>query len=170
VRVVGIDPGSTGALAFLTITDGQVVDLECLDIPTHKVAGRSRLDAYALAREIDARCTDDDEPLTAAILEQGGVRPQNGRVGAATFWLGLGEVRGILAAHFVPIETVSASGWKRSLGVTGDKDASRARASAIFPKWSGQWARAKDHGRAEASLIALHGANRLPVREARQFA
>jgi hypothetical protein len=170
VRVVGIDPGSTGALAFLTISNGYPVELECIDIPTRRVNARTQIDAYALAREIDARMKDDDEQLAAAIFEQGGVRPQNGRVGAATFWLGLGMVRGIFAAHFVPTELVSASTWKRALRVTGDKDASRQRASAIFPRWSDQWSRVKDHNRAEAALIALHGANQLPVREARRSA
>jgi hypothetical protein len=171
MRVLGIDPGSTGALCFLTITDGLPVALECLDIPTQRIGKRSHLDAYALAREIDARLTDEDEqPLAAAIIEQGGVRPQNGRVGAATFWMGLGIVRGILAANFVPIEVVTAAGWKQAMRVTGDKDASRLRASSIFPRWSGQWALVKQHGRAEAALIALHGANRLPVQQAQRSA
>jgi crossover junction endodeoxyribonuclease RuvC len=170
VRVVGIDPGSTGALAFLTLSAGLPVALECLDIPTLRIGRRTHLDAYALAREIDARLTADDEPLAAAIIEQAGVRPQNGRIGAATFWLGLGILRGILAAHFVPIETASPAGWKAALRVAEGKDASRLRASAIFPSWAGQWSRAKDHGRAEAALIALYGANRLPVLEARKIA
>ena len=155
MRVVGIDPGATGALAFLTVTDGLVVELACLDMPTLKIGKRSHLDGYALAREIDSVGAGD--ALAAAIIEQGGVRPENGRVGAATFWLGLGEVRGVLAAHFIPIETVAASSWKRSMRVVGDKDASRIRASALFPRWSAQWARAKDHNRAEAALIALYG-------------
>lgn len=170
MRVLGIDPGSTGALAFLTITDGLPVALECLDIPTQMIGRRTHLDAYSLAREIDARLTVSGQPLAAAIIEQGAVRPQNGRVGAATFWMGIGIVRGILAANFIPIETVTPAGWKQALRVTGDKDASRVRASAIFPRWSDQWSRAKDDGRAEAALIALHGANRLPVRQVQQSA
>ena len=104
------------------------------------------------------------EHFAAAIIEQGGVRPMNGKVGAAAFWLGLGAVRGVLAANFIPIEITTPAAWKRALKVTGDKDASRARASAIFPAWAGLWSRKKDHGRAEAALIALYGANRLPVR------
>jgi crossover junction endodeoxyribonuclease RuvC len=171
VRVIGIDPGATGALAFLTIAaDGFVIELECLDMPVLRVGKRSHVDGFALAREIDARLGPADEPVTAAIIEQGGVRPQNGRVGAATFWLGLGIVRGVLAAHFVPIEITTAAHWKRSLRVTGDKDASRLRASAIFPRFAAQWSRAKDHGRAEAALIGLHGFNQLPVRQARTSA
>jgi len=168
VRVLGVDPGAAGAVAFLEIAGPVVTDLEVIDLPVHKIGKRSRLDEYALAREIDARLKGD--PFRAAIIEQGGVRPQNGRIGAAAFWLGLGAIRGILAANFIPIEIVTPAGWKQALRVTGDKDASRLRASAIFPRWSGLWARARDHGRAEAALIALHGANRLPIREAREIA
>jgi crossover junction endodeoxyribonuclease RuvC len=156
-------------LAFLTIADdGFPTELECIDMPVGRVGGRARLDEYALAREIDARMGPVDEPFTAAIIEQGGVRPQNGRIGAATFWLGLGIVRGVLAAHFIPIEVVSPAHWKRALGVGVGKDASRLRASTIFPRFADQWSRVKDHNRAEAALIALHGVNKLPVWEARR--
>jgi crossover junction endodeoxyribonuclease RuvC len=170
MRVLGVDPGATGAIAFLQITAGLPVELECIDLPVGKVRGRTKLDEYAFAREIDARLKDGMEPFAAGIIEQGAARPGNGRVGAAAFWLGLGAIRGVLAAHFIPIEIVTPNGWKRAMRVTGDKDASRLRASAIFPRWAGQWSRVKDHGRAEAALIALHGATRLPVWEARQSA
>jgi crossover junction endodeoxyribonuclease RuvC len=170
VRVLGVDPGATGAIAFLQITGGLPVDLECIDLPVLRLGRRTKLDEYALAREVDARLKADAEPFAAAIIEQGAVRPGNGRVGAAAFWLGLGAIRGIMAAHFIPIEIVTPHAWKASLRVTGDKDASRLRASAIFPRWAGQWSRVKDHGRAEAALIALHGANRLPVVGARKSA
>ena len=170
MRVLGIDPGATGALAFLSISGGLPVALETVDLPVLRVKGRAQLDAYALAREIDARLGEDDEPVALAMLEQGGVRPQNGRVGAATFWLGIGVIRGVLAANFIPTETVAASTWKRSRRVVGDKNASRLRASSIFPRWAAQWSRSKDEGRAEAALIALFGANQLPVLEARKSA
>jgi crossover junction endodeoxyribonuclease RuvC len=170
MRVLGIDPGASGALAFLTISAGLPVALETFDLPVLRNGRRTQVDDYGLAREIDARLGEDDEPLACAMLEQGGVRPQNGRVGAATFWLGIGVIRGVLAANFIPIETVAASTWKRSLRVVGDKDASRIRASAIFPRWADQWSRVKDDGRAEAALIALYGANQLPIQEARQSA
>ena len=163
MRVLGVDPGATGAVAFLQIASGYPVDLEVIDMPVLMVGGRTKVDEYALAREIDAR-VDGGELFAGAIIEQGGVRPMNGRIGAAAFWLGLGAVRGILAANFIPIEITTPAAWKRALKVPADKDGARLRASAIFPPWAGLWTRKKDHGRAEAALIALYGANRLPVR------
>ena len=167
---MGVDPGAYGALAFLTITEGFPTHLECVDIPTGKVGRRTHVDAWALARKVDERCTEKHEPLAALILEQGGVRPQNGRVGARTFWLGLGEVRGVFAAHFVPLEEVSPAVWKRAMRVTADKGSSLYRASSVFPQWSAQWALAKQHGRAEAALIALWGANHLLAGQMKQIA
>jgi crossover junction endodeoxyribonuclease RuvC len=175
VRTIGIDPGGTGALAFLTLdADGRPTNLEIVDMPVGKVGKRTRVDVYALAREIDARMKDEDgqpgEPFDVAMIEQGGVRPLNGRVGAGTFWMGVGALHGVLAANFIPIETCVPRAWRSALRVTGDKDASRLRASAIFPRWAALWSRAKDHGRAEAALIALHGANKLPSLGARKSA
>jgi crossover junction endodeoxyribonuclease RuvC len=170
MRVIGADPGNRGALAFLTVVDNIPTHLEVIDMPVGRVGARARVDEYALAREIDARLKADDEPFAVAMIEQGGVRPQNGRVGAATFWTGVGVLHGVLAAHFIPIEITTSAHWKKSLRVVGDKDASRMRASAIFPRWAGLWSRARDHGRAEAALIALHGVNQLPVRQARKTA
>ena len=140
MRVLGVDPGATGAIAFLQISGGLPVDLEVVDLPTCRVGKRTKLDEYAFAREIDARLKDGAEPFAAAVLEQGSVRPQNGRVGAATFWLGIGAVRGVLAAHFIPIEIVTPHAWKAAMRLSGavGKDASRLRASAIFPSWAGQ--------------------------------
>lgn len=165
MRVLGADPGKTGALAFLTLEHGSVADLKLADLADFhcRVGSRSVLDPYALARVVDAELKDG---IDLAVLEQGGVRPQNGRVGAAQFWLGLGTIRGIIAAYFIPLVAVPPATWKRSLRIPADKDASRLRASAMFPRWSDQWSRVKDHGRAEAALIALYGANQLPALEA----
>lgn len=170
MRLLGIDPGATGALAFLTLGGPSGLRPEALEFVdladlSRRVGRRSVLDPYAVAREVDARCGEDDPPIDAAILEQGAVRPQNGRVGAAAFWLGLGTLRGIVAAHFIPLEVVSPASWKRALRVPADKDAARLRASTLFPAFSGLWARVKDHGRAEAALIALHGASLLPAHQ-----
>jgi hypothetical protein len=41
------------------------------------------------------------------------------------------------------------------MGVTSDKETSRARAINRWPKWHASFARKKDADRAEAALIAL---------------
>ncbi|MDO8605136.1 MAG: hypothetical protein Q7R40_01240, partial [Phaeospirillum sp.] len=45
--------------------------------------------------------------------------------------------------------------WKRTLGLLkADKAASRARAVELYPEVAGRLTRVKDHGRAEALLLA----------------
>lgn len=147
--ILGIDPGLSGALALYDV-DGS---LEVMDIPTLQMRTKRVLDEYALARIIDNWSVRIHEVW----LEQVGVRPGEGAVGAFTFGRGYGALRGICAANFLTIMDVTPQGWKAALKVRGDKDESRQRASALFPRSGGLWPLKKHDGRAEAALIALHG-------------
>ena len=148
--ILGIDPGLSGALALYDV-DGS---LEVIDIPTLQLKKRV-VDEYALARIIDAW----SGRVREVWLEQVGTRPGEGAVGAFTFGRGYGVLRGICAANFLPIFDVTPAGWKSAMKVRGDKDESRLRASALFPRHADMWALKKHDGRAEAALIALHGFN-----------
>lgn len=147
--ILGIDPGLSGALALYR-ADGS---LEIADMPTLQLKKRV-INEYALARIID----DWSGSVREVWLEQVGVRPGEGAVGAFAFGRGYGLIRGLCAASFLPIVDVAPATWKRALKLTGDKDAARAQASALFPAYASQFVRKKDDGRAEAALIALHGA------------
>jgi len=64
----------------------------------------------------------------------------------------------------IPVQTVPASTWKSDLCLTGPemtKDDSRKLASTLFDSISSQLTRKKDHGRAEALLIAYWGRSHL---------
>jgi crossover junction endodeoxyribonuclease RuvC len=80
---------------------------------------------------------------------------------ATTFALGrrYGMILGIVAALELPLELVTSARWKAAVKCSRDKDASRARASQIMPEGAKFWTRVKDHGRAEAALIAWFGAH-----------
>jgi hypothetical protein len=49
---------------------------------------------------------------------------------------------------------VSPAKWKKALGLSADKGASRRRAIELWPERAQWFARVKDDGRAEAALIA----------------
>jgi hypothetical protein len=72
-----------------------------------------------------------------------------------TCGLGLGVWLGILAAVALPHTRIRPHIWKKALGLGQDKEASRLRAMQLFP--SAELRRKKDHGRAEALLLALYG-------------
>lgn len=150
-RILGCDPGFSGAIALL---DGDALTIH--DMPTHRLLRGGRLkqeiDRAELARLIDAF-----SPISHAIVEQVGFMTGQGGSSAFAFGKGVGVLLGILAADFVPTTEVSPQRWKKALQVPAAKDGARARASQLFPRHAGQWVRVKDDGRAESSLLALYG-------------
>jgi len=156
--IIGIDPGLGGALARLWPASQilQIADMPTLNVGKGK-SNKRVIDEYALARLIDDWAKDS----ACVWLEQVGVRPGEGGVGAFTFGRGYGLVRGICAANFLTIHDVTPQSWKKTLRVAGDKDQARQRASALFPRHAQHWNLKKHDGRAEAAMIALYGAGRI---------
>lgn len=162
-KILAIDPGLSGAVAVYWPATGAV---QIHDMPTVQ-AGKGKtskriIDIQALARIIDDLNKD---AITHCYLEQVGTRPGEGAVGAFSFGEGVGIIRGILAANFIPVTRIAPSVWKKALGVPAAKDGARARASELLPRHAGQWARVKDDGRAEAAMLGIYGARQLAIQE-----
>ena len=158
--VLGIDPGLTGALAlFDSSTDTLLVE----DVPTYRLPKGNKTKAYvdlmSLARIVDVMI--DGEPKPIVYIERVSSMPGQGIASSFDFGRTTGILQGVCAAHFLRIEQVMPAVWKRALSVPASKDGARARASQFFPKYASFWSRAKDDGRAEASLIAFYGAKAL---------
>ena len=152
MRILGIDPGLSGALAFLA--DGA---LDVYDVPTVKARTRGRdVDWSEVARIVDAAGHIDH-----AIIESAAAMPKQGVSSMFKFGYVCGGLRGVVAAHFIPVTYVTPRKWKGALGVPKAKDGARARASELLPAYSYLWQRVKDDGRAEAAMIALWGARML---------
>lgn len=160
--IIGIDPGLHGAIATLKGDTLSIDDIPTLDIGVGRTAGGAKkaklvIDEIALANLIDEIAGSGPATIW---LEQVGVRPGEGAVGAFSFGRTYGLLRGMAAAHFLPIRDVTPQVWKKAMGVKGDKDQSRLRASALRPADAHLWPLKKHDGRAEAALIALYGASR----------
>ena len=143
---LGIDPGANGAAAIIADTTGELLAVR--DLP---YIGK-RLTAAVLHGWI----LEQDGQIEA-FVEEAQAMPGNGAVAMFNYGTGYGTILGVLAACEIPYHTVRASTWKRALGLTKDKTASRRRASELWPKEAHLFTRAKDDGRAEAALIALYG-------------
>lgn len=149
-RIIGIDPGVSGAVAILSARGVFAVH----DMPTVTVGRKARreVDAHSLAELL--------RPLAdgaVAIVERQSARPGQGVVSMFGLGRSLGAVLGVMAGLSIPVRMVAASVWKAALGVPVDKALARARASELLPAGAGDWRRVKDHGRAEAALLALYG-------------
>lgn len=154
--ICGIDPGMSGALAFLDTATGSV---ETIDMPVLRLArgGKTRgeVDAHALAALFWERHTGH------VFLEHVWARGGEGQPASFSFGEGYGVIKGVIAAVAVPLTLVAPNKWKRAMGVLDGKSGARARASQLLPAAADQWRLVKHDGRAEAALIALYGAREL---------
>lgn len=152
---LGIDPGLSGAIAlYVPSEDTMLIG----DVPVHELKrnGKTRreVDVHALAAMI-ADCA----PYKPHVwIEHVSAMPGEGAVGAFTFGKVVGLLTGVCIASGLVLERVTPSVWKKAMGVTADKDGTRARASALLPAHASKWPLKKHDGRAEAALIALYGA------------
>ncbi|XP_057433880.1 Holliday junction resolvase MOC1, chloroplastic [Lotus japonicus] len=158
--ILGIDPDVSGAVALLKTHDSvcspQVFDSPHVQILVGKRT-RRRLDAKSvveLVRSFDA-------PLgTTAYIEQSLPFPQDGKQGWWSGGFGYGLWIGILVASGFSVVPVPSFTWKAKFELSGSrisKDDSRRVAATLFPSVSSLLLRKKDHGRAEALLIAAYG-------------
>lgn len=151
MRILGIDPGVSGAVAL--IENGKLVFVD--DMPTVEVAVGKSKRKRIVAQMVDSLLLKLNPDLI--VLEQVSTRPGEGAVGAFSFGRGLGILEGVIASRKFSCQWVMPAVWKRNLDVPADKDAARLKAIALFPHMAKEFARKKDDGRAEACLIALYG-------------
>lgn len=155
---IGIDPGISGAIAVLA--DGRYHDV--LDMPTmgRGKGARQQVNAVALVGYLRDLMVQFPGAHIAATIEDVASRPTDSGVGAFAFGRSVGMVEGALAAVGIGLERVTPASWKGRAGLRAAKgtpsgaikEASRGRATELFPR--APLTRKKDHGRAEALLIA----------------
>jgi hypothetical protein len=158
---IGIDPGLTGAISFI----GQGRDAaepicSVYDLPIICDGALSWIDGSQLRSMI---LTARDGPCVA-VVERVSAMPKQGVASSFKFGSVLGSVLGVLGAIGIPIEFVSASKWKRELGLSSDKLACLHKARLLFPDC--ELHLRKHDGRAEALLIAHWSIRMTQVRAA----
>jgi crossover junction endodeoxyribonuclease RuvC len=149
MRVIGIDPGASGAIVLLE--DGEPI--EWLLMPTMKVGSTTKVNAAALSRFIY------DCDVKVAFVEHVHSMPKQGVSSSFNFGHSCGVVEGVLGAFEVSIELVTPQKWKKAAGLIGsDKDAARVKAIQMWPKWQCLDKKGQGQALADAALIARFGA------------
>ena len=92
-----------------------------------------------------------------AYVERVGAMTGQGVSSVFSFGRSAGVLEGVLAASGVPYTLVTPQTWQKAVGLRGGKDGSRERAMQQFPDQASLFARKKDDGRADATLIAIYG-------------
>lgn len=166
--IIGIDVGAKGAIAFMDRASGDVLDV--VDMPTDEVqigASKTRLrvsdwrllqilkggaGAHAFIEIPAAR------PIFMRNKEIGTVEKRSpGAAGMLSFGMSYGITRCACTASGIILDEVQPGVWKRVLRVPAAKDDARRIAIQLYPTWAQTFARKKDDGRAEATLIARYG-------------
>lgn len=152
MRILGVDPGGSGALALLTPEELRISDMPVFLVKRGKSA-KPEIDVHALLALLD-----EWKPHVCYFEQVGGIPGQSASA-AFNFGRIAGSCEAIVKtyARFV---FVTPATWKKAMGVSGDKDDSRAKATNLFPARAADFRRKKDDGRAEAALLAEYGRRR----------
>jgi hypothetical protein len=140
--IFGVDPGITGGLAFLYSDQIAAFDIPVVD---------GAVDVDALARLVRAHAP------RLAIVERASAMPKQGVASTFKFGTAYGALLALTAFCEIPTRIVSPRKWKKHFGLDADKEKSRGLAIRLWPG-CGLFERKKDHGRAEAALLARYGA------------
>ena len=154
---IGNDPGLSGAIAILN-TEGAIESLR--DLPIIRDKSLAWVDGSELQSIIMAALRGR---AAVAVIERVSSMPGQGIASSFAFGVGFGSLLSVLQALHIRIEFVTPAVWKRSLGLSKDKDASLHKARLLFPL--AELHLKKHDGRAEALLIAHYAMSR-PVRVA----
>ena len=156
MKVAGIDPGGSGALALLNgAALVAVTDMPVFTVSRGKGVKRE-LDVHGLAEILRAWAPD------YVWFEQVGGMAGDAPSSAFNFGRIAGAAEALAKASGARFDFVAPHVWKKDMGLIGKtKDDSRVMATNMWPAAAGEFRRKMDEGRAEAALIAEYGRRQL---------
>lgn len=166
--IFGVDPGAGGAVATLLVEDGVFRLIDTFDMPTAKVKvgkkHRSRILEAAISdniRNLMVKYGPDNPFVTVdevfAVIEEVHAMPKQGVSSTFQFGVAFGTCLGVFAGLGIKTKLVTPQTWQKTFRVPKGKEGARVTAARLFPLEAKTFARSKDHGRADAALIALYG-------------
>lgn len=159
--IIGIDPGASGAVAFLWPKERR---LEVFDTPNMKktVGGKERtvIDVHGLIQTLTpvSGSVAGAALQLVAYVEDVGPMPRDGATQAFAFGKSYGELLAILACLAIPVISIRPAAWKKAMKLSSDKNYSRSAIISRFPLQGDLFKRVCDADRAEAALLAVYGA------------
>ncbi len=154
--ILAIDPGVSPTVCILYDDPGKLLAAEFYEGDETSyatvIAGKNRRRPSAPA--LFAILRESLSPIV--VLEEVGVFPKEGAVGAFSFGRSLGLIEGLTAALQRRLILVKPQVWKKAVGIPAKagKSISRHVASTLAPNLAPQFQRVCDHDRADAFLMA----------------
>ncbi len=153
MKIIGIDPGLSGAIAILE--NNKVI--EVLEMPTMAEGKKNKkqLNSAQLVSQLKSYLIDKDE--IAVVVEQVNAMPGQGVTSMFNFGQTFGAIKGVCAALELPIFFVRPLKWKKYFDlVNSSKDASRTKVIEMYPSLTKILSKKKDVNKSDAILIARY--------------
>ena len=151
MKIIGIDPGLSGAIAVLE--NNQVLNIFDIPVMSEGKKNKRQLNSALLVNLLKENINKEEE--VAVVVEQVNAMPGQGVTSMFNFGQTFGALKGICAALELPIFFVRPSKWKKYFElINSSKDASRTKAIEMYPKLSNQLSKKKDVNKSDAILIA----------------
>ncbi len=153
MKVIGIDPGLSGAIAILE--NNKVLNLFDIPVMSEGKKNKRQLNSALLVSLLKENIFKNEE--VSVVVEQVNAMPGQGVTSMFNFGQTFGAIKGICAALNLPIFFVRPSKWKKHFElINSSKDSSRTKAIEMYPKLSNQLAKKKDVNKSDAILIARY--------------
>lgn len=167
MRILGIDPGLSGALAVLDFIEVDAKLASVIDVPTVAEGAKRRVWIAPLAEWI----MELDPAPSFAFIERAQAMPEQGASSGFIYGRAVGYLEAAVLCAGIRLRTAEPAVWKRKLGLIGKgKAESQALAQKLVCNLGEALTRKKDHNRAEAMLIAIYGAGQIRMEHARRSA
>jgi len=151
MKVIGIDPGLSGAIAILE--NNKVLEIFDIPVMSEGKKNKRQLNSALLVSLLRENIQNNEE--VAVVVEQVNAMPGQGVTSMFNFGQTFGAIKGICAALDLPIFFVRPSKWKKHFElINSSKDSSRTKVIEMYPKLSNQLTKKKDVNKSDAILIA----------------
>ena len=153
MKIIGIDPGLSGAIAILE--NNKVLNIFEIPVMSEGKKNKRQLNSAQLVRLIKDNILKNEE--VSVVVEQVNAMPGQGVTSMFNFGQSFGILKGICSAMQLPMYFIRPAKWKKYFNlINSEKDASRTKAIEIFPYFSSNLAKKKDSNKADAILIASY--------------
>ena len=153
MRIIGIDPGLSGAIAILE--DSRIEEIFDMPVMPDGKKNKRQLNSALLVKLIKDSIKNLED--TVMVVEQVNAMPGQGVTSMFNFGQTFGAIKGICAALGLPIFFVRPAKWKKHFElINSSKDESRTKAIEMYPSISQQLSKKKDVNKSDAILIARY--------------
>ena len=153
MKILGIDPGLSGAIAVLE--NKKVLNIYDMPVMAEGKKNKKQLNSAQLVNIIRENINDNEEK--AVVVEQVNAMPGQGVTSMFNFGQTFGAIKGVCAALSLPIFFVRPSKWKKYFElINSSKDSSRTKVIEMYPLLSSQLSKKKDVNKSDAILIARY--------------